>query len=149
MKIDELVAVSGMAGIYKMVANRGNGLIVENLDNGKRKLAPSRKHQFTPLASIGIYSDDDTEELKVVFRSMLEQLETNPPISLDASAKELNEYFEKILPTYDRDRVFVSDIRKVIKWFTFLNDRKLLNMEDLQDEEKEPEEVNEEKADDQ
>ncbi len=139
MKIDELVAVSGMSGIYKMVANRGNGLIIESLEDGKRKLAPSRKHQFTPLASIGIYTDDDTEELRVVFRSMLEQYESNPPVSLGASAGELTDYFAKILPTFDRDRVFVSDIRKAIKWFNFLNDRKLLNVEDLQEPEKEEE----------
>ncbi len=144
MKIDELVAVSGMSGIYKMVANRGNGLIIESLEDGKRKLAPSRKHQFTPLASIGIYTDDDTEELRVVFRSMLEKFESTPPVSLGASADELNEYFGKILPAFDRERVFVSDIRKAIKWFNFLNDRKLLNVEDLQ--EPEPEEDEKEKG---
>lgn len=139
MKIDEFVAVSGLSGLYKMVANRNNGLIIENLDDGKRKLAPSRKHQFTPLASIGIYTDDDTEELRVVFRSMLEQLETNPPLALSASAVELNDYFAKILPSFDRDRVFTSDIKKIIKWFNFLNERNLLNMEDLQDPEPEEE----------
>lgn len=139
MKIEEFVAVSGLSGLYKMVANRSNGLIIENLDDGKRKLAPSRKHQFTPLASIGIYTDDDTEELRVVFRSMLEQLEANPPLTLSSSAIELNGYFAKILPTFDRDRVFTSDIKKVIKWFNFLNERSLLNMEDLQDPDPEEE----------
>ena len=128
MKIDELVAVSGMSGIYKMVANRGKGMIIESLDDGKRKLAPSRKHQFTPLASIGIYTDDDTEELRVVFLSMLEQLESNPPVALSASAEELEEYFGKVLPNYDRERVFTRDIKKAIKCFTFLNDRKLLSV---------------------
>jgi len=135
-----------MSGIFKMEANRGNGLIIESLEDGKRKLAPSRKHQFTPLASIGIYTDDDTEELKVVFRSMLEQFESNPPVSLNSSADELNEYFAKILPTFDRERVFVSDIRKAIKWFTFLHDRKLLNLEDLQEEEEEKEEETKEET---
>ncbi len=134
MKIDEFVAVSGMSGLYKMVANRSNGLIVESLDNGKRKFAPSRKHQFTPLASIGIYTDDDTAELKVVFRTMLEQLETNPPIALSSSAEELMNYFGTVLPEFDRDRVYVSDIKKVIKWFNFLRERDLLNLEDLQDD---------------
>ncbi len=140
MKIDEFVAVSGMSGLYKMVANRSNGLIVESLDNGKRKFAPSRKHQFTPLASIGIYTDDDTAELKVVFRTMLEQLETNPPIALSSSAEELMNYFGTVLPEFDRDRVYVSDIKKVIKWFNFLRERDLLNLEDLQDDTEENEE---------
>lgn len=146
MKIDECVAVSGMSGLYKMVANRSNGLIIEDLDSGKRKLAPTRKHQFTPLASIGIYTDDDTEEIKVVFRSMLEQYDTNTPPPLSASQGELGEYFAKILPEYDRDRVFTSDIKKIIKWFNFLHDRKLLVMEDLQDEPKESDEEKEAEA---
>ena len=134
MKIDEFVAVSGMSGLYKMVANRSNGLIVESLDNGKRKFAPARKHQFTPLASIGIYTDDDTAELKVVFRAMLEQLESNPPLPLSSSTDELVDYFGTVLPEFDRDRVYVSDIKKVIKWFNFLNERGLLDLAELQDE---------------
>ena len=134
MKIDEFVAVSGMSGLYKMVANRSNGLIVESLDNGKRIFAPARKHQFTPLASIGIYTDDDTAELKVVFRAMLEQLESNPPLPLSSSTDELVEYFGTVLPEFDRDRVYVSDIKKVIKWFNFLNERELLDLAELRDE---------------
>ena len=65
MKLDEFVAVSGLPGVFKMVANRNNGLIVENIETGKRKFAPTRRHQFTPLASIGIYTDgpEDTLEL--------------------------------------------------------------------------------------
>jgi len=113
-----------------MVANRNNGLIVADLDSGKRKFAPARKHQFTPLASIGIYADDDTEELKVVFRSMLEKIETTPPVPTNSSGAELNEYFGTVLPGFDRDKVHASDIKKVIKWFNFLNDRKLLSLED-------------------
>lgn len=137
MKIEEFVAVSGLSGLYKMVANRNNGLIVADLDTGKRKFAPARKHQFTPLASIGIYTNDgDTAELKVVFRTMLEKLESTPPVSTSASAVELSEYFAEILPEYDEDRVYTSDIKKVIKWFNYLNERSLLSLaEESSDEE--------------
>lgn len=131
MNIEEFVAVGGMSGLYKMVANRSNGLIVADLDSGKRKFAPARKHQFTPLASIGIYTNDgDTAELKVVFRSMLEKIADTPPVSPNASAVELNEYFGTVLPDFDVDRVYTSDIKKVIKWFNFLNDRSLLSLEE-------------------
>ncbi|MEO1517761.1 MAG: DUF5606 domain-containing protein [Bacteroidota bacterium] len=136
MKLEDIVAVSGLAGLHKMVANRNNGLIVEDLDNGKRRFASSRKHQFTPLASIGIYTDEDTIELKVVFRSMLEQMESNPPIATNASAEAMKDYFSKILPEFDRDRVYPSDIKKVIKWFNFLHKRDLLD-EALKEEETE------------
>ncbi len=128
MNLEEYVAVSGMSGVYKMVANRNNGLIVADLDTGKRKFAAARKHQFTPLASIGIYAGDDTEELKVVFSSMLEKYETIPPVPTNASGEEIYDYFRQILPNFDQDRVYVSDIKKVIKWFNFLNERNLLSL---------------------
>ena len=76
MNFDEIIAVSGLGGLYRMVANRSNGLIVEELASKKRRFASARKHQFTPLASIGIYTDDgDTMELKKVFRNMEDQYE--------------------------------------------------------------------------
>jgi hypothetical protein len=138
MKIEEFVAVSGLSGLYKMVANRNNGLIVADLDSGKRKFAPARKHQFTPLASIGIYTNDgDTAELKKVFRTMLEKIDSNPPVSANASAVELNDYFADILPEYDEDRVYTSDIKKVIKWFNFLHERSLLSLTDDSSDEEE------------
>lgn len=130
MKLDDLVAVSGMSGVFKLAANRDNGLIIEDLDSGKRKFAPARKHQFTPLASIGIFTLEDSTELKIIFRTMIEQMEENPVPSPGGSSKELHTYFRKILVDYDEDKVHTSDIKKVIKWFNFLNERKLIDMED-------------------
>ncbi|WMX12654.1 MULTISPECIES: DUF5606 domain-containing protein [unclassified Aureispira] len=130
MNLEKLVAVSGRSGIYKMAANRPNGLIIEDLDTGKKFFAPSRRHQFTPLESISIYTDTEeaTVELKAVFISMLTQLESNPPVATKASSVEIKNYFEGILPEYDRDKVLVSDIKKLIKWFNFLNERGLLSL---------------------
>lgn len=121
MNLEKLVAITGMSGIYRMVANRTNGLIIEELDSGKRKFVPARGHQFTPLESIGIYTQDgETTDLKNVLVSMLEQVESNPPVSPEASNKELQAYFAQVLPEYDRDRVRISDIKKMIKWFGIL-----------------------------
>ncbi|PHN00952.1 DUF5606 family protein [Flavilitoribacter nigricans] len=131
MKIENIMAVSGLPGLYRMAANRNNGLIIEDLSTGKKRFASSRKHQFTPLESIGIYTDDgDTAELRVVFRNMLDQLEDNPPVDTGAPTEELTEYFADILPNYDRDRVKVGDIKKVIKWFSFLQEQELLQDDD-------------------
>lgn len=130
MKLDDLVAVSGMSGVFKLAANRDNGLIIEDLDSGKRKFAPARKHQFTPLASIGIFTLEDSTELKFIFRTMVEQMEENPVPTTSGSSKELHAYFRKILADYDEDKVHTSDIKKVIKWFNFLNERSLIDMED-------------------
>lgn len=137
MNLEEYVAVSGMSGIFRLVANRSNGLVVADLDSGKSKFAPSRKHQFTPLASIGIYTETDTTELSIIFATMLEQIETNPPVPPKSSSEDILAYFDKILPEFDRDKVSVSDIRKVIKWFNFLNERDLLSLEETTEAEKE------------
>jgi hypothetical protein len=71
MNLEKLVAVSGRSGLFRMASNRANGLVVEDLDNGKRFFVSARLHQFTPLASISIYTDteEETVELKQVFKS--------------------------------------------------------------------------------
>ena len=121
MNLENLIAVSGLPGLYRMAANRGNGLIVEELKTGKRRFAPARRHQFTPLESIAIFTDDgESTELRNVFRNMLQQLEDNPPVSANAGPEALQEYFLDVLPNYDQDRVHTGDIKKVIKWFTYL-----------------------------
>jgi len=139
MKLDNLIAVSGLPGIYRMAANRSNGLIIEDVKTEKRRFASSRKHQFTPLESIAIYTDDgDSTELKNVFRNMQQQLEDNPPPKGSASAEDLQEYFADVLPNYDRDRVFNGDIKKLIKWFNYLQDSGLLSeTEEVSTEEEE------------
>ena len=126
MDLKDYVAVSGLPGLFKIVAPRGNGLVVEEIDSGKKKFVSMRKHQFTPLDSVGIFTYDDSTEMDQVFQNIVDQLETNPPVSTSAKNPELAEYFRKILPNYDEDRVSPGDIKKVIKWFHFLNDRNLL-----------------------
>lgn len=148
MKLDDLVAVSGMSGIFRLAANRNNGLIIEDLDSGKRRFASSRKHQFTPLASIAIFTYDDSTELKTVLRNMMNQMEENPIVKTSSSSAELHEYFRKILPDYDEDKVHTSDIKKLIKWFNYLHERKMIDMIDEEEpttEEDTKEEKGEEK----
>ncbi len=148
MKFDEMVAVSGLPGVYKMVANRSNGLIVKDIETSKTRFASARKHQFTPLASIGIFTDDDTTELKEVFKMMKEKLASNP-LPKPNNPEELKKYFAEILPNYDRDKVHVNDIKKVVKWFTFLNAKDLLDFseeeEKVEKEEGKPDKVVENK----
>lgn len=126
MKLDEFIAVSGLPGVYKVGANRSNGLLLEDIDTGKTRFASVRKHQFTPLASVAIYTLMDSTPLSEIFESMKAQIDENPPVATNANSSEIFAYFEKILPDFDRDKVYMSDIKKVIKWFVFLNERNLL-----------------------
>lgn len=127
MKLKDLVAVSGLPGLYKTVASRSNGLVVEEIDSGKTRFLSVRKHQFTPLETVAIYTNTDSTELQEVFNNMksLSAELTPPPVS--SPTPELFAYFAKILPDYDPDRVLISDVKKVIKWFNFLENRALLH----------------------
>jgi hypothetical protein len=130
MKIKNMIAVSGHPTLMSLVSTRNNGLILKDPTTGKTNFFAVRSHQFTPLETVGIYTMDDTAELKVVFTNMLDQIESNPPISPKSSNKELLDYFGTVLPDFDRDRVYPGDIKKVIKWFNTLKELGYLTAEE-------------------
>jgi hypothetical protein len=136
MNIKNLVVVTGFPGIQKNVATRNNGMMVEDLDSGKVRFAPLRKHQFSPLETISIYTEgDDSVELKQVLQNMLDKIAETPVPAADAAPDALRAYFTAIQPDHDRDRVHISDIKKIVRWFHFLHDRGYLTMEEPSDEE--------------
>ncbi|MEM7572811.1 MAG: DUF5606 domain-containing protein [Bacteroidota bacterium] len=137
MKLDQILAVSGLPGLYTVVTERKNGLIVEALDTNKRRFAPMRKHQFAPLESMAVYTDDgEAEPLTVIFQRMLDQAEDNPAPAANASKEVLFEYLSDILPNYDEDRVHASDIKRLLKWFHFIDGHQLWSLTaDTQEEE--------------
>ncbi|MEO6132193.1 MAG: DUF5606 domain-containing protein [Saprospiraceae bacterium] len=118
MKLDNIIAVTGMPGLHKLLATRPNGLLIESFENGKRQFISSRKHQFTPLVSIGIYTYTDVEALDVVLKKMEETSDTIP--DQNDKADNLRAWFREIVPQHDEDRVHINDIRKLIKWYFFL-----------------------------
>jgi hypothetical protein len=123
MKIDHILAITGLPGLYTMVTERKGGLIIEDIASGKRRFAPTRKHQFAPLESMAIYTDDgEAEPLRVVFTRMLEQQEDNPAPAPNASKDDLFEYLADVLPNYDTERVHASDLKKLLKWYHFLRE---------------------------
>lgn len=130
MDLTLIVAATEKPGLYYARGNRKDGLILEDMDTGKRVFAPARMHQFTPLESIAIYIDteEETTPLKEVFKTMKEKLDDFPLPAIDKKAKpeDIKAYFEAVLPNYDRDQVGISDMRKVVKWFDFLNSRNKL-----------------------
>jgi len=126
--LEKLVAVSSVNGVLKLVTTKNNGLVLEDIDTNKKRFYSSRKYNFTPLESIAIYVETEEESIPLgeVFGIMKEQVAANPTISIKSNAEELKAYFEKILPNYNKEQVYVSDIKKVIKWFDFMNERDLL-----------------------
>ncbi len=130
MNLKDLLAVSGLPGIYRIAATRTSGLVIENLDTNKTQFCTMRKHQFTPMETVAIYTMSDTIEIGKVFQRMLDQLEDNPPVNVKGPKDAIKEYFEDIIPDYDKDKVYIGDMVKVIKWFNYLNDRNYLTSSD-------------------
>jgi hypothetical protein len=122
MELKEIVSVTGVSGLKKLVANRNDGLVLSDLNGENKKFYSSRQHMFSPLENISIYTETDMVSLGEVLWKMKEQLETEPPIDANAPNNELRNYLGKIQPDFDRDRVNVSDIKKLIKWFHILNE---------------------------
>jgi len=129
MNLEKLVVISGKSGIFKMLANKNNGMIAVNLDTRKKGFFSTRSYQFTPLQSIQVYTTDEKggAELEVVFDNMLKGGDVPEAKS---SADDLRAYFSKVLPEHDHDQVHISDIKKIVKWFKFLNERDLLTTDD-------------------
>ena len=130
MNLKNILAVSGLPGLFKLASSRPNGLVVSDIDSGKTRFCSVRKHQFTPLETVAIYTHEDTTPLTEIFETMKTQMESNPVISAKAPSDEMMDYFLSILPNYDEDRVYPSDVKKVIKWFNFLKERDMLDGSD-------------------
>lgn len=126
MKLSKILAVTGLPGLYKVVTERKGGLIVENLADGKRRFAPQRKHQFAPLESMAMFTDDgEAEPLAKMFDRMNEQAEDNPAPAISESKETLFEYLADVLPNYDKEQVHVSDIKRLLKWYHLMKENNL------------------------
>lgn len=120
MEFREIIAVTGIAGLKKIVANRNDGLILCELNGDNKKFYSNRLHMFSPLENIAIYTDEDTVPLLDVLLEMKNQEASNPPVDANASNDQLRAYLATILPNFDRSRVNISDIKKLIKWYQIL-----------------------------
>jgi dephospho-CoA kinase len=117
-----ILAISGKPGLYKLVSRGNNNLIVEALDATHRRQPAFGTARITSLADIAMFTDEDDVPLMNVLDS-LKTLEEGKKASLDvkkASGDDLRDYFAKVLPNFDRERVHISDIKKLLQWYNIL-----------------------------
>jgi hypothetical protein len=136
-----IMSISGQPGLFKMVAESKNSIIVESIITGKRMPAYSTS-KISSLEDIAIFTQTGEVPLKEVFKSISEKESGGEIPKLD-SGDELKTYFAGVLPEYDQDRVYTSDIKKVVQWYNLLQQKELLNFEE-EAEETTPEEKSEE-----
>lgn len=119
MEFKDVLAISGMPGLYKYVAQSKNGIIVEGLADGRRMNA-SATSRVSALSEISMYTEGEDIPLAEVFTRMYAYTEGKEALSLKESADKLKAYFGEVLPEWDRERVHVSDIKKALSWFNIL-----------------------------
>lgn len=117
MEYSRIVAVTGMPGLYEILSSKTDGAIVRSLEDESTKFVSSRVHNLSHLESIEIYTTGENVSLADVFNAMKNNSEAQPDVK---DAKALKAYFEKIYPEIDTDRVYASDMKKMINWFAVL-----------------------------
>lgn len=148
--LKDILSISGYGGLFKYISQGRNGIIVESLEDGKRMNA-SASAKISALEDIAIFTDIEDLPLKDVFKAISEKEDGGVAIAHKSSADELKNYFAEVIPDYDRDRVYVSDIKKVVNWYNILHKFEMLNFdeeEDVKEDEvkEEVKEVKEEKS---
>ena len=138
-----ILSISGYPGLYKMVSQTKNGIIVEQLETKKRMPAFST-HKISSLEDIAIYTEDEEVILKEVFKNIYEVTEGKEAISHKAPNQELKDFFAKALPNYDQDRVYTSDIKKVVSWYNILRNNDIITEDAIKNMNKDEEETSKE-----
>ena len=119
MEFNKIISVSGKPGLFQVISQSKNVIIVESLIDKKRFPINATKN-VSMLENIAIYTYEEEVPLLTVFKAMFEKSEGKETISHKESGTKLTTYFAEILPNYDDERVYTSNIKKIIQWFNVL-----------------------------
>jgi Domain of unknown function (DUF5606) len=125
MEISEIVAVTGVPGLFKVAARRNDGLIVTSLVDDKTQFLSGRTHLFSTLDNITLFTTDEPALLKEVLAAIKKTEGKHPVPDVKDDAK-LKAWLEAVLPNYDKEKVHVSDMKKLAKWYNILNAKNLI-----------------------
>ena len=129
MDYNKILSISGKSGLFRLIStSKGRG-VVESLIDGKR-IPTFTTDRVSSVEDISVYIVGDNIPLKSVLKTIFEKEEGKAILDSKSPEKELKEYFTTILPTWDTERVYISDIRKIISWYNFLQERNLLEFDD-------------------
>ncbi|WP_100612547.1 DUF5606 family protein [Confluentibacter lentus] len=131
MSLEKILSITGKPGLYKLLAQTRGGFVAESLLD-KKKITVNVRQNVSVLSEIAIYTLTEEVPLKKVLNTIKEK-ENGQPTTVTAkdSNDKLEEYFFNILPEYDEDRVYVSDIKKIIQWYNLLQQHDLLDFSEV------------------
>ncbi|BAO55592.1 DUF5606 family protein [Nonlabens marinus] len=132
MSLDSILSITGKPGLYKLKTKARSGFVVESLTDNKTSII-GMNHNVSVLKDISIYTYEAEMPLKEVFNKIASKEDKGAAISHQLSKDELASYFNEVVPEYDEDRVYASDIKKVVQWYNILQENDLLGT--LSDEE--------------
>ncbi len=133
IKLKDILSISGKGGLFRYIAQARNGIVVESMEDRKRHVAPATA-RISSLEDISIFTMDEEIPLPDVFFRIHEQTNGGKTLSHKSAARELKEHFEELVPDYDPERVYVSDIKKVFQWYNQLLEHDMLEVVDKSDE---------------
>ena len=126
MDLKKIMAIGGYPGLFKLVTQGKNNIIVESLIDKKRMPAFS-SHKVSTLEDIAVFTEDKEVPLKEVLKAIFDKEEGKECIDPKSDPEKLKEYFAVVLPTYNRDKVYASDIKKMLTWYNLLLKNELLD----------------------
>ncbi|MFA6950478.1 MAG: DUF5606 domain-containing protein [Lentimicrobiaceae bacterium] len=126
MNLKEIMAIAGKPGLYKMVAQAKNGIIVESIIDQKRFQAFSHD-KISTLEEISIYTESGDMPLREVLKTMFEKLEGKPTPEMKSDNNKAKQFFGEMLPQYDKNKVYVSHMQKIIGWYNMLTELGLIS----------------------
>ena len=117
MEYNKLISATGFSGLFELVSSKNDGAIVKSLEDDSTKFISTRQHQFSHLESIEVYTNDENVNLVEVFKAMETSTETLPS---EKDNKAVLSYFQKVFPAMDFERVYNSDMKKMVRWFNVI-----------------------------
>ncbi len=140
MDLSGIISISGRPGLYKVIAQGKNSIIVESLTDKKRFPAYSTD-RISALEDISIYTLEEDKPLKAIYQDILAKVKNNAAPSHKEDISTLQEFLSDILPNYDEERVYPSDIKKLFQWYNLLFKAKVIQFEDKKETPKKEKEV--------
>ncbi|MFZ9589277.1 MAG: DUF5606 domain-containing protein [Chitinophagaceae bacterium] len=117
MEYNKLISVTGFSGLFELISSKNDGAILKSLEDNTTKFISNRLHQFSHLESIEVYTNDENVNLADVFKAMNASTEALPS---EKDNKAVLSYFQKVFPTMDFERVYSSDMKKMVRWFNVI-----------------------------
>lgn len=145
MELKDIISISGKSGLFSIVGKSKNNVIVESLSE-KKRFPIFNTNKISALSDISIYTYDEEVLLSDIYKKIYEENKGDKTISHNESIDKLKIEFEKLVPNYDKEQVYTSDIKKLFQWYNILHETENLKLKESESEEKTEESSSEEKS---